>query len=530
MGSDNAWALFGSDDDTDPDPVCSKRPRSDPSSGGNISGAAVGGSIDGGDKSDGTDTARFGAPKTSLYDDAYFAATRALWSDPEPELPTLRSFTDALTADALIRVSQIATALRQHRPEGGAAADALAETVRLAEGKDWSAVAKLAKKATDAHQRQLDHGNWPHECWQQSHVLALGFRIASRLHCTDENSETSAVPDRLGRIALEALAMVTLETEPSSVPKWLGHGILFAERKCVDDARLKQKRMSKENTFQTKKQNTAIPCKVPRDSPRIDTSRAVPRVSCDATSAASFHETYFKTNMPVVLEHLVCEKRGWAHLEEWRDVSGFFNDANDRLVPVTFGGHGDDNIVTEMALGDLIRDYLGQLEADEKSYEENRTTEQLPTVAYMSQHCLFHQVPELAKKIQVPGYLLGKLKPDTGAVNAWVGTADTKTALHRDPYSNLLTQTTGFKYVRLYDVSESSKLYPEKSLRDGNSNTFTKSSVVVETPDLKRHPKFADASYFETILAPGDALFMPKGMWHYVRALTPSVSVNFWWN
>ena len=148
----------------------------------------------------------------------------------------------------------------------------------------------------------------------------------------------------------------------------------------------------------------------------------------------------------------------------------------------------------------------------------------------MSQHCLFHQVPELAKKIQVPSYLLGKLKPDTGAVNAWVGTADTKTALHRDPYSNLLTQTTGFKYVRLYDVSESSKLYPEKSLRDGNSNTFTKSSVVVETPDLKRHPKFADASYFETILAPGDALFMPKGMWHYVRALTPSVSVNFWWN
>ena len=32
----------------------------------------------------------------------------------------------------------------------------------------------------------------------------------------------------------------------------------------------------------------------------------------------------------------------------------------------------------------------------------------------------------------------------------------------------------------------------------------------------------------ETILGPDDALFVPCGWWHYVRALTPSFSLNFW--
>ena len=54
--------------------------------------------------------------------------------------------------------------------------------------------------------------------------------------------------------------------------------------------------------------------------------------------------------------------------------------------------------------------------------------------------------------------------------------------------------------------------------------------MTVEDPDLSKHPLFAQAAFVETVLKPGDALFMPKGMWHYVRALTPSVSVNFWWN
>jgi len=34
--------------------------------------------------------------------------------------------------------------------------------------------------------------------------------------------------------------------------------------------------------------------------------------------------------------------------------------------------------------------------------------------------------------------------------------------------------------------------------------------------------------YSEAILAPGDMLFIPSKHWHYVRSLSPSFSVNFW--
>ena len=46
--------------------------------------------------------------------------------------------------------------------------------------------------------------------------------------------------------------------------------------------------------------------------------------------------------------------------------------------------------------------------------------------------------------------------------------------------------------------------------------------------DLDAHPLAAQAVYTETVLSPGDTLFIPARHWHYVRSLTPSFSVNFW--
>lgn len=42
------------------------------------------------------------------------------------------------------------------------------------------------------------------------------------------------------------------------------------------------------------------------------------------------------------------------------------------------------------------------------------------------------------------------------------------------------------------------------------------------------HPDFSEAPFVEAILGPGDMLFIPKKWWHYVRSLTTSISVNFW--
>ena len=36
--------------------------------------------------------------------------------------------------------------------------------------------------------------------------------------------------------------------------------------------------------------------------------------------------------------------------------------------------------------------------------------------------------------------------------------------------------------------------------------------------------------YWECVLGPGDTLVIPIGWWHYVRSLSISFSVSFWWN
>ena len=142
----------------------------------------------------------------------------------------------------------------------------------------------------------------------------------------------------------------------------------------------------------------------------------------------------------------------------------------------------------------------------------------------MSQHPLFHQSAALQPLLRIPPYVLGRpLAP----INAWLGTRGTVTSLHCDPADNLLLQLAGHKYVRLYAQCETPRLYA-RTIRARGSNVFGTSPVRVESPDLERYPGFAAAAYSEALLEPGDMLFIPKHAWHYVRALSTSVSVNIW--
>ncbi|CAG8459126.1 11097_t:CDS:2 [Diversispora eburnea] len=108
-------------------------------------------------------------------------------------------------------------------------------------------------------------------------------------------------------------------------------------------------------------------------------------------------------------------------------------------------------------------------------------------------------------------------------MNAWFGPKGTISPMHTDPYHNLLAQVVGQKYVRLYSPIETSKLYPFEG--DFMSNT---SQVEIENPNLEKFPLFATAQFKECILESGDLLYIPPGWWHYVRSLSVSFSVSFW--
>ena len=144
------------------------------------------------------------------------------------------------------------------------------------------------------------------------------------------------------------------------------------------------------------------------------------------------------------------------------------------------------------------------------------------TLLYAAQVDLLSLIPALQDGVDNPP--LQVVHDRLYKRNTWLGPSGTITPLHRDPYFNLFCQVWGTKYVRIYDAKHAQQLYPF-------SNPFLRntSQVSVENVDTTLFPKFSQVPYFECHLHPGEMLFIPKKHWHFVKALTASWSVSYWW-
>jgi hypothetical protein len=176
------------------------------------------------------------------------------------------------------------------------------------------------------------------------------------------------------------------------------------------------------------------------------------------------------------------------------------------------------------------------------------------TVGYLAQHDLFQQIPSLRNDITIPDFCWAsvpghptdptadKPKLEYPQLNAWFGPARTITPLHTDGYHNLLCQVVGTKYVRLYPPTVDKEVIRPRGEEMGVSMANTSELDVgvlegwddpedldqIELDAIKDDLK--DVEYWECVLGPGDALLIPIGWWHYVRSLSVSFSVSFWWN
>lgn len=109
----------------------------------------------------------------------------------------------------------------------------------------------------------------------------------------------------------------------------------------------------------------------------------------------------------------------------------------------------------------------------------------------------------------------------------WLGPAGTVSSLHFDRWHNFFVQLHGRKQWIVIPPEQSEGVYfPCDEL---GLPLLHWSPVDVEHPDLARFPRFAGVEPIEIVVEPGEILFMPIGWWHHVRALDPSISVNFWW-
>ncbi|OAA68397.1 Cupin, JmjC-type [Niveomyces insectorum RCEF 264] len=243
-----------------------------------------------------------------------------------------------------------------------------------------------------------------------------------------------------------------------------------------------------------------------------------------------------------------------------------------RLVPVEVGRSYVDADWTQAVVpfADVLAAALARGEDGDAGHGGNSGRPRGPL--YLAQHALFAQMPQLRADICVPDacyttttttansetYSEDETETETEnnaataatttpLINAWLGPAGTITPLHTDPYHNLLAQVVGRKYVRLYAPAEAAALRPRG--REGGVDMGNTSAVDVGVlegwdkgggdggGDDSNHPPADEAErdrfwripFVDCILEPGDTLYIPEGWWHYVRGLSVSFSVSFWW-
>ncbi|RDA95216.1 hypothetical protein CP533_1835 [Ophiocordyceps camponoti-saundersi (nom. inval.)] len=255
---------------------------------------------------------------------------------------------------------------------------------------------------------------------------------------------------------------------------------------------------------------------------------------------------------PVVFTDLIQD---WPALTDrpWRSPDYLLSKTlgGRRLVPVEIGrSYVDDDWGQElMPFGRFLARHVLRDDDDDDKDDGSKQT------GYLAQHNLFHQIPSLRRDVTIPDFCWAHVPPhptdpsrdhprlDTPQLNAWFGPAGTITPLHTDGYHNLLCQVVGTKYVRLYPPQATPSMCPRASESGIDmSNTSRLDLGLMEGWD--RSPRRDDdddddapslsslegIDYRECILQPGDTLLIPIGWWHYVRSLSISFSLSFWWN
>lgn len=271
----------------------------------------------------------------------------------------------------------------------------------------------------------------------------------------------------------------------------------------------------------------------------------------------------FNSQTPLLLKNILSDCDAihfWRSLEYWKLAVG-----EDTPIEVEIGQtYSKESSRVSMMFGEYLNYLTLCKDHDEREFEVHQQQEgnneqqtHNPTeVAYLAQNELF---PQVINDINIPSFC----DDDNGRYNVgegnlyhtmlWMGPRGTVSPLHFDPLDNLLMQVVGWKRVILFppdddEDEEESDDEIEKMLKRSrrattnndrptwhyagiDGNQYNTSAVDIENPNHDKFPNFKALAPtpYETLLGPGDVLYIPKKWWHHVRSCELSVSANVWW-
>jgi hypothetical protein len=229
------------------------------------------------------------------------------------------------------------------------------------------------------------------------------------------------------------------------------------------------------------------------------------------------------------------------------------NDENGpkKLALHHFDSHWETNVPLERTIKGNKEEYtferldslLGHFTQWTSKKLENPSIFEPNTCLYLAQCDLFALPKVLRDDLPAPHIVQKAGKGDIYASSLWMGIPPTDTPLHKDPNPNVLLQLAGRKTIRvlppqsgravyanarrLCDEAEGSGLTLGPSIRGEEMMVGLERAILNDfmwgegncTEISENQVERTDLQGFETTLAAGDGVFIPKSWWHSVRGI-----------
>jgi len=224
----------------------------------------------------------------------------------------------------------------------------------------------------------------------------------------------------------------------------------------------------------------------------------------ETISRADFKKDYLDKRKPLIIKGLT---KDWPAIDKW-NTDYFKQIAGDLEVKVVDNSKADPTKAINASIAMMkFGDYLDLIKRE-------------PTELRIFFFNLFKHCPDLINDIKIPKELMGGFIESMPAM--FFGGSRAVTFLHYDIDLPHLFHTHfgGRKHIILFDYKWKKRLYCIPN------TTYALEDYNVANPDFGKFPALKGVEGYEVFLEHGDTLFMPTGMWHWMKYLDGSFSLT----